>query len=698
MAKKVTIKDIADMAGVSIATVSHVINRTRYVSPDLVEKIENIIIETGYHKKIEEKEKDVQAFVTTLEKDALEKAEEIDKKIASGEIVEKLAGIPIGIKDNICTKGVNTNVESTIYRDMVGYLKKYVSIQGYQFYIAITDNDIKEEAQVLEGLIQNKKTAGIIHVPVSDVAADYKKLIESGIPFVCMERNILGDGIDAVEFRDREAIFKGTDYLLECGHKNILFLRESLKSTTRDERTRGFLLALEEHGINTNDANISDINIESGADNCILEIQKAMRRYMPTAIMAGGNRITLYLMKTMRDRGIECPEEISVVGFGDEGWSELTYPPLTILKRDVEGLSRRAVNMLFEKINTGHVIEQDYYADVELIIRKSTRMLDNGPFGEEAATPESIVITKEEKSRLRAGNFRVAISFHYTGTSWAELHEKGIRDELEQYGIDIISVTDAHFDASLQNAQLEGIRLQKPDAVIAIPADDKETKEQFRELAKVSKLVFLSNVPENMEKNSYVCCVSVNEIENGVNVGRMMGEYCKGKHVEAGFIIHGAVFYGTRARDEAAEKIISEQYKNIDIKAIRGFGEIENAYQVCKDMITENPQIKVLYVSWDRPALLVIKALKEMHREDIAIFTTDLDYKIAQYMESGIVKGLSTQRPYEQGRTAAHVVAKSLLSNDVPKYVGVQPYVVDSKQLGRAWKDIFHEGMPEEMK
>ena len=486
--------------------------------------------------------------------------------------------------------------------------------------------------------------------------------------------------------------------VVEHYNKNILFLRESLKSTTRDERTRGFLLALEEHGINTNDANISDINIESGADNCILEIQKAMRRYMPTAIMAGGNRITLYLMKTMRDRGIECPEEISVVGFGDEGWSELTYPPLTILKRDVEGLSRRAVNMLFEKINTGHVIEQDYYADVELIIRKSTRMLDNGPFGEEAATPESIVITKEEKSRLRAGNFRVAISFHYTGTSWAELHEKGIRDELEQYGIDIISVTDAHFDASLQNAQLEGIRLQKPDAVIAIPADDKETKEQFRELAKVSKLVFLSNVPENMEKNSYVCCVSVNEIENGVNVGRMMGEYCKGKHVEAGFIIHGAVFYGTRARDEAAEKIISEQYKNIDIKAIRGFGEIENAYQVCKDMITENPQIKVLYVSWDRPALLVIKALKEMHREDIAIFTTDLDYKIAQYMESGIVKGLSTQRPYEQGRTAAHVVAKSLLSNDVPKYVGVQPYVVDAKQLGRAWKDIFHEGMPEEMK
>ena len=121
--------------------------------------------------------------------------------------------------------------------------------------------------------------------------------------------------------------------------------------------------------------------------------------------------------------------------------------------------------------------------------------------------------------------------------------EKGIRDELEQYGIDVVSVMDAHFDVALQNAQLEGIRLQKPDAVIAIPVDDKKTKEKFQELSKVSKLVFLSNVPENMEKNSYVCCVSVNETENGNNVGRMIGQYCKGKHVEAGFIIHGAVFY-----------------------------------------------------------------------------------------------------------------------------------------------------------
>lgn len=225
--------------------------------------------------------------------------------------------------------------------------------------------------------------------------------------------------------------------------------------------------------------------------------------------------------------GIDCPGEISVVGFGDESWSELTYPPLTILRRDVKGLSAKAVGMLFEKINTGVAISHDCYADVELVVRKSTKMLDNGPFGDKAAAPDSVVLTKEEKHRLKAGHFRVAISFHYTGTSWAELHEKGIREELEQFGIDVVSVMDAHFDSELQNAQLDGIRLQKPDAVIAIPADDSRTREKFQELSKVSKLVFISNVPEGMSKNSYVSCVSVNESENGTNTGRMLGEYCK---------------------------------------------------------------------------------------------------------------------------------------------------------------------------
>ena len=118
---KVTIKQIADMAGVSIATVSHVINRTRYVSPELVERIERIIRETGYSEKIVEKE----------------------RKLKVGKASMIVAVFP--------------NVSSTIYRDMVDYLRQLITEQGYRFYVAVTGNDKEEECQLLEGLLSEKK-------------------------------------------------------------------------------------------------------------------------------------------------------------------------------------------------------------------------------------------------------------------------------------------------------------------------------------------------------------------------------------------------------------------------------------------------------------------------------------------------------------------------------------------------------------
>lgn len=656
--KKPTIKEVANLAGVSTATISHVINRTRYVSPELVEKVNRILKETGYINKIADKEK----------------------------------RLKVGRKSRIIC--VVPNIESAIYRDMVSSLKKKVSEQGFQFYCAISSDDYKEEQQLLESIISDKRVAGLLLVPIHDKASDYKKIIESDIPYVCMERNICGAGIDTVEFRDRMAMEKGTGYMIECGHKNILYLREKSNCTTREERTRGYLNALEKNNLNVNDANIVEIDLLWREEKSQEVIARELHRIMPTAVIASGNRLTLYLLKTIRNMGIRCPEELSIIGFGDETWTSLMEPPLTTLKRDVFELSSLAARVLFEKINLGYVSTKERYADVKLNIQKSTRMLDNGPGGEIAVSPDNISLSAEEKKMLRTGKFRVAISFHYTGTAWAELHEKGIRNELERYGIEVSSVMDAHFDSELQKVQLESLMFQKPDAVIAIPTDDKETSEVFMNLSKVSKLVFLSNIPEKIEKNSYVSCVSVNEWENGTNAGRMLGEYFHNQKANVGFICHGAIFYGTRERDQAAERILKEDYSNINIVSTRNFVQIENTYNVCKDLVRAHPEIEALYISWDQPALWAIKALKEMRREDIAVFTTDLDREIAKYMEEGIVKGMSTQRPYEQGVAAALVVAKSLVSDKVPKYVGVQPCVVEPEQLRRAWKEVFHEPMP----
>lgn len=663
--KKITIKEVAELAGVSTATVSHVINRTRYVSPELLEKVESILKETGYIDKVEDKEKKL--------------------KVGRKSII-------------VC---VVPNIESAIYRDMVSSLKKKVIEEGYQFCCSISSENYIEEQQILEGVISNKYVAGLFLVPIRDGIQDYKKLLNSGLPYVCLERRIQGENIDCVEFPDRDAMDKGTSYIIECGHKNILYLRELSEGSTKEERTKGYLNALKKNNFNVDDANIVEVDLTWPEEKSREVITREINKIMPTAVIASGNRLTLLLLNAIRNMGIKCPDEISVIGFGDEIWTSLIDPPLTTLKRDVYGLSVLAAKILFEKIKLGCVHTRERYSDVKLNIKKSTRMLDNGPGGEMAVSPENIVLSKEEKRMLRNGKFRVAISFHYTGTAWAELHEQGIRDELEQYGVEVSSVMDAHFDPALQNVQLESLMVQKPDGVIAIPTDDKKTSEMFINLSKVTKLVFLSNLPENVTKNHYVSCVSVNEWENGTNAGRLLGEYFRskrpGKKIKVGFLNHGAIFYGTRERDMAAEKILKDEYPDIEIVTVRNFVQIENAYNVCKEIIQAHSDIEALYVSWDRPALLAIKALREFSREDICIFTTDLDREIAQCMEEGIVKGMSTQRPYEQGRAAALAVAKSLVSDSVPKYIGVQPYMVEPEQLRRAWKEVFHEPVVKKM-
>lgn len=658
--RKTTIKEIAEIANVSIATVSHVINRTRYVSPELVRKIEEIIQETGYSVKLKEKK----------------------RKERVGRQSMIVAVFP--------------TLESTIYRDMVSFMQEQVTAEGYQFFVTVTKEEREQEKAILDQLLSNKLVAGIILAPIGNEPEQYQNLIDSSVPFVCVERIICSENIDAAVFQDRQALYEAAAYLLKSGHNNLLLIRETVDTISRSERTRGYLDALKAEGINENDANIADINLRENDERCQQAIKKALQHFQPTAVIAGGNRLTMHVMKFIQTSGIECPAQISVIGFGDETWSELMTPSLTTIERDVKGLSVLAVKKLMEKINTGAVITQENYSQAELHVRKSTRMLDNGPLGEPASSPEDIVFTQEEKHYLKMGKFSVAISFHYTGTAWAEMHEKGIRDELEKFGINLVSVMDAHFDPNLQNVQLDAISLQKPDAVIAIPTDDRATAEKFRNLSKVTKLVFLSNVPDHMETNEYVSCVSVNEWENGTNTGRLMGEYFSGgENVKIGFIIHGAVFYGTRARDAAAQKIVAERYPKLEVVSVRGFGQIENAYQITCDMLRQHPEIKGLYVSWDQPALQVIRALRESDRMDVAVFTTDLDYEIAEFMEKSIVRGLSTQRPYEQGRAAALAVAKSLVNGTVPKYLAVQPCVVNHHQLHRVWKEIFHEPLPE---
>ena len=657
-----TINQIAKEAGVSIATVSHVINKSRYVSPDLVERVEEVIKKTGYDKKLKNK----------------------NSKLKIG----KKSEIAIVIPD----------LWGTLYSKLVSTISSNLIEKGYHPVVYFHNDNVDQEKDIITNIIYNKRVAGLIIVPASANVEQFDKLVQHPIPFIFLDRTVKGEDVGSVLSDGEEGIYKGCKHLLRSGHEEIVLIIEHGQFSSSEGKLKGYRDALESYKIPFRNELLIEVD-QNSFENFEKEIKKVWINHKPTAFLASGNRITLKLLKVLNKLGIECPTDVSVIGFGDEEWSEIVTPPLTMLKQNTREIALQEVDLLLRKIDNYSDASPEIKVPMDLSIQQSTQVIGKGPFGERTVSPEELTISTEEAEKLRSSNYKVAISFHYGGTAWARLYENGIQNIFDKYGISIISTTDARFDPLLQVVQLEGLRLQQPDAIIAIPVDDEVTAKKFQSISEEVKLIFMSNVPEGMEKNQYASCVSVNERENGQNVALLLGNYFKNeKDVKIGFIGHGAQFYGTHLRDAVANEVIRTNFQNIEIVNEKYFYKIENTYEVCKEMLTANPEIKGLYISWDRPTLEAIKALKELNREDVSIFTFDLDNEIATYLaKEEMVKGLSTQRPYQQGIAVGLATAKALLGKENYKYIGVQPYVVESKNLLKAWKDITLEPAPPEI-
>lgn len=657
-----TINQIAKEAGVSIATVSHVINKSRYVSPDLVERVEEVIKKTGYDKKLKNK----------------------NSKLKIG----KKSEIAIVIPD----------LWGTLYSKLVSTISSNLIEKGYHPVVYFHNDNVDQEKDIITNIIYNKRVAGLIIVPASTNVEQFDKLVQHPIPFIFLDRTVKGEDVGSVLSDGEEGIYKGCKHLLRSGHEEIVLIIEHGQFSSSEGKLKGYRDALESYKIPFRNELLIEVD-QNSFENFEKEIKKVWINHKPTAFLASGNRITLKLLKVLNKLGIECPTDVSVIGFGDEEWSEIVTPPLTMLKQNTREIALQEVDLLLRKIDNYSDASPEIKVPMDLSIQQSTQVIGKGPFGERTVSPEELTISTEEAEKLRSSNYKVAISFHYGGTAWARLYENGIRNIFDKYGISIISTTDARFDPLLQVVQLEGLRLQQPDAIIAIPVDDEVTAKKFQSISEEVKLIFMSNVPEGMEKNQYASCVSVNERENGQNAALLLGNYFKNeKDVKIGFIGHGAQFYGTHLRDAVANEVIRTNFQNIEIVNEKYFYKIENTYEVCKEMLTANPEIKGLYISWDRPTLEAIKALKELNREDVSIFTFDLDNEIATYLaKEEMVKGLSTQRPYQQGIAVGLATAKALLGKENYKYIGVQPYVVESKNLLKAWKDITLEPAPPEI-
>src|SRR5205823_2522312 len=125
-------------------------------------------------------------------------------------------------------------------------------------------------------------------------------------------------------------------------------------------------------------------------------IKSAFENDLPSAVIAGGNQLTLTLLSNIEKMGLSCPQDISIVGFGDQEWFSFASPPLTVLRQDIQAMGRLAAERLLNKIANTANGRLDMRVPVRLSIRKSTQIIGKGPFGEVATSPDELLLSDRE--------------------------------------------------------------------------------------------------------------------------------------------------------------------------------------------------------------------------------------------------------------------------------------------------------------
>lgn len=660
-----TIKDIAKMAGVSTSTVSHVVNRTRYVSPELVEKVERAIQELD----------ELPNFII--------------KKSRTNLSSSGLKYIFVLISE----KG------SLFQKQMEEGAAKLLSNTEYTLVCAGYDKDTARLAVLKNMMTATQDLCGVIAFPDERGILTEEFFRDIHVPVVLIGREIKGLKADVLLPDMFDGGYHATRYLIKNGHEHIAYIGNSKDLLTR--RFEGYQKALEECGIEE-DARWIFPNLTTEVEVFQALDQMMAEKVLPTAIVVANSFPIVPLLKYLNAHNIVIPKDLSVISLNDFEWASLLTPELTCIDKQPLACAELAVKTLLERIKGD---EKPYLKEtlpVQLNVRGSTCGIGRGPFGEKAEHADVLELSEEEKELIRRQNYTAAISFHYTGKAWMQLIEKGIKKIFEDLGISLIAVTDAHFEASLQSKQLDSIRYLSPDILIAIPVDSQDTAEAFRKVVESkTKLVLITNIPDGIAVGDYVSCVSVNEYSHGRNMGHGLGKYMVRhgmKHV--GIVRHGNQhFFATRQRDNAAEQVLAEEFPEIEICGEIDFLTEAEVYKKTKAFMKHHAEVEALYVSWDGPALEVLKALVELDRTDVAVVTGDLDYSIAMNMaKGGMVKTLSAQCPYEQGEAIALAAANSLLGKQTPSFIGIEPVLVTPENLLKNWNEIFKENPPEELR
>jgi LacI family transcriptional regulator len=306
----VTIHDIAKRAHVSIATVSAVVNSSAYVSPSLKERVLEALEELDYHP------------------------DEIARSLKSKRT--RTLGLIISDITNPFFTAVVRGVEDVANRS------------GYAVILCNTDEDPDKERTYLK-VLRSRRVDGLIMAPSVGKKSCAENLRFQNIPVVFIDRVPATCCTDAVVVDNVGGAFEAVAHLIKLGHRRIGIITGLQKISTTQERLEGYTNAFRTHKLRINKEWIKEGNSRlSGGYEKGLELLETRNR--PSAIFVTNNLMTIGLMKAIVEKGLSCPEDISVVGFDDFDWAGVFRPRLTAVSQPTYEMGSKAAELLVSRI------------------------------------------------------------------------------------------------------------------------------------------------------------------------------------------------------------------------------------------------------------------------------------------------------------------------------------------------------------
>lgn len=296
-------------------------------------------------------------------------------------------------KDNdieICQKRIaiiTTYISDYIFPSIIRGAENVLRNKGYQISLFSTNNDHTIERKILETIIP-QNFDGLIVEPTKSATFNpninyYLNLESLGTPYIMINAYYEGLGPPSILVDDEKGGFLQTEHLISLGHQNILgfFKTDDMQGT---KRLKGYLKAHRYYGVPINPNNIIHYNTEEKfikPANILDEILS--KSYdIPTAIVCYNDELAMSLLDVLRNRNVQIPDDMSIVGFDDSTFSEISEVKLTTIKHPKMKLGEKAAEKIIELIDWKYGIEKNddtkkevfdnYVFEPELIIRNST--------------------------------------------------------------------------------------------------------------------------------------------------------------------------------------------------------------------------------------------------------------------------------------------------------------------------------------